>query len=86
VNFNNLLTFLESRQASLERDRLEVRQLLSLAQDVERARIVAPAAATKTAGTSSRTGAVVGALIGLLLGVIAALVWDPIAARRARGS
>ena len=82
VNFNNVLIFLDQRRASLERDRLDVRQQLSLATDVEQGRITAPAVAVKTAGANSRTGAAVGGLIGLIVGILAALLWDPIAARR----
>jgi hypothetical protein len=85
VNFNNVLIFLDQRRSSLERDRLDVRQQLSLANDVERARITSPAVATKTAGPNSRTGAAVGGVIGLIAGILAALLWDPVAARvRAR--
>ena len=85
VNFNNVLIFLDQRRSSLERDRLDVRQQLSLANEVERGRITASAVATKTAGPSSRTGAAVGGLIGLIIGILAALLWDPVTARvRAR--
>ena len=58
-------------------------RLVSLANDVEKARVYSPAVATKTAAPSSRTGAAIGALIGLVLGIVAALVWEPVAARRA---
>jgi capsular polysaccharide biosynthesis protein len=83
VNFNNVLIFLDQRRAALERGRLDVRQQLSLATDVEQGRITTPAVAAKAAGPNSRTGAAVGGLIGLIVGVLAALLWDPIAARRA---
>jgi hypothetical protein len=81
VNFNNVLIFLDQRRSSLERDRLDVHQQLSLASDIERGRITARAVATKTAGPNSRTGAAVGGLIGLIVGILAALVWDYVAAR-----
>ncbi len=81
VNFNNVLIFLDQRRSSLELGRLDVRQQLSLANEVESGRITAPAAATKTAGPSSRTGAAIGGLIGLIVGILAALLWDPVAAR-----
>jgi capsular polysaccharide biosynthesis protein len=81
VNFNNILIFLDQRRTSLERDRLDVRQQLSLAEDVERARVTSPAVASKAAAPSSRTGAAIGGLIGLILGILAALLWDPVAAR-----
>jgi uncharacterized protein involved in exopolysaccharide biosynthesis len=58
-------------------------QLLALAQDVESARVVEPAAAVKTSARSKRTSIVVGGLLGLLLGGIAALLWEP-AVTRAR--
>jgi capsular polysaccharide biosynthesis protein len=83
ANINTALITGEQRLGTLEQDRLTVRQLLSLAQDVERARVVSPAVATKADGPNSRTGAAIGALIGLIIGVLAALLWDPIAARRA---
>ena len=57
-------------------------QLLNLAESVESSRVVEPAAASKTTARSSRTSLLIGALIGLLIGAIAALVADPIAARR----
>jgi hypothetical protein len=83
LNLNNLLTYLESRQASLERNRLDVNQLIAQANDIERGRILSPALAVKTAGPSSRTGAAIGGLIGLIVGIFAALLWEPVAARLA---
>ncbi len=85
LNLNNLLTYLESRQASLEADQLGIQQALSLANDVERGGITAPATAVKTTGANSRTGAAIGGLIGLILGIVAALVWDPVASRSRAG-
>jgi capsular polysaccharide biosynthesis protein len=82
VNFNNVLIFLDQRRSNLEVSQLNLRQDLSLANDVENGRITVPAVATKTAGANSRTGAAVGGLIGLIVGVIAALLWDPVAGRR----
>ena len=66
----------ESRRGQII-DQLSVaHQLLALAEDVERARVVEPAAAVKTSARSRRTSVVVGSLIGLLLGAAAALLWD----------
>jgi hypothetical protein len=73
---------LVTRRAAIQDDLFESGQLLSLAENVESSRIVEPAAASKTTARSSRSSLLVGALIGLLLGAIAALVVDPIAARR----
>jgi capsular polysaccharide biosynthesis protein len=85
ANINTTLVTVEQRLGQLETDRLNAEQFLSLAENVERARITSPAVATKTAGANSRTGAAVGGLIGLILGILAALLWDPVTARmRAR--
>jgi hypothetical protein len=65
-------------------DQLQAQQLLAQAQQVERPALLARAAAVKTTARSRRNSTVVGAFIGLILGLIAALVWEPIAARRAR--
>ncbi len=59
-------------------------QLLTLAENVEKAQVVEPAAAVKTTARSGRNAALVGALLGLLLGCAAALLADPFLARRAR--
>jgi uncharacterized protein involved in exopolysaccharide biosynthesis len=81
ANINTTLTFVESRLSNLEPARLSEQQFLSLAEDVEHARVISPAVATKAAGPSSRTGAAIGGLIGLIVGILAALLWDPVAAR-----
>jgi hypothetical protein len=82
ANLNSVITTADARRTSLQDDLFESRQLLNLAESVESSRVVEPAAASKTTARSSRSSLLVGALIGLLLGAIAALVIDPIAARR----
>ncbi|HUP32762.1 MAG TPA: hypothetical protein VM184_06980 [Gaiellaceae bacterium] len=64
----------------------DVRQQLALATNVEKAQVIEPAAAVKTTARSGRNGALVGGLIGLLLGCVAALIADPVIARRARAA
>jgi hypothetical protein len=81
-NLNAVITTADARRSALQEDLDEARQLLNLAENVESSRVVEPAAASKTTARSSRTSLLVGALIGLLLGAIAALVADPIVARR----
>ena len=81
-NLNAVITTADARRSALQDDLVDARQLLNLAENVEKSRVVEPAAASKTTARSSRTSLVVGALIGLLLGAIAALLLDPIAARR----
>ena len=82
ANLNSVITTADARRAALQDSLSESRQLLNLAESVESSRIVEPAAAGKTTARSSRSSLFVGALIGLLIGAIAALVVDPIAARR----
>jgi hypothetical protein len=84
ANLNSVITTADARRTALQDDLFEARQLLILAEDVEQSRVVEPSAAVKTTARSSRTSLLVGALIGLLLGAIAALVAEPIAARRRR--
>ena len=83
ANINTTLVTVEQRLGQLETDRLSAQQFLSLAENVEQPEVRSPAVAVKTAGPNSRTGAAVGGLIGLIVGILAALLWDPIAARRA---
>lgn len=82
ANLNSVITTADARRAAIQDDLFESRQLLNLAESVESSRVVEPAAASKTTARSSRSSLLVGALIGLVLGAIAALVVDPIAARR----
>ena len=82
LNLNSVITTADARRTALQDDLSEAQQLLNLAENVEKSRVVEPAAASKTTARSSRTSLLIGALIGLIIGAIAALVVDPIAARR----
>jgi len=82
LNLNSVITTSDARRTALQDDLSEAQQLLNLAENVEKSRVVEPAAASKTTARSSRTSLLIGALIGLIVGAIAALVVDPIAARR----
>jgi capsular polysaccharide biosynthesis protein len=81
TNLNSEISLSEQRQATLELNRFNTRRALSLATDVEQARVTTSAIAVKTAAKSRSTGVIVGAFIGLLLGIIVALAWDPVAGR-----
>jgi hypothetical protein len=81
-NINTTLVTVEQRLGQLETDRLSAQQFLSLAENIERPEVRSRAVAVKSAGPNSRTGAAVGGLIGLIVGILAAVLWDPIAARR----
>jgi hypothetical protein len=77
---------LEGRRATLRQSRSDSQQLLSLARNVERARILDQAVPVRTTARSPRNAAIVGGMIGLMLGLLAAIAWDPAAAalRRSR--
>jgi hypothetical protein len=72
-----LQTFLHQDQL----DKTTNSQLLLLAKTVESPSVYTLAASNKITARSRRNTVVIGALIGLILGVIAALLWDPVAAR-----
>ena len=80
-----LLLTIEQRRGTLQQDRLQARQLLALAEQVELPQILDRGAATKTTARSTRNSAAVAGLIGLILGILAALLWEPVAARTGRG-
>jgi capsular polysaccharide biosynthesis protein len=63
-------------------DKNGAQQQLVQAQTIEMPSILTHGAAVRTTARSRRNDVVVGALLGLLIGIIAALAWEPIAARR----
>lgn len=54
---------------------------LTLAQEVERGRVLTQAAAAKVAARGRQSSMIVGAVIGLLLGIVLALAWEPVRRR-----
>ena len=82
TNSNATINNAEQRRASILADLNSAKQLLSLAENVERSRVVQPAVARKASATSRRNAAAVGGLIGLLLGGLAAVLADPWLQRR----
>jgi gas vesicle protein len=84
LNLNSTITTADARRTALQDDLYESQQYLTLADNVEKSRVVEPAAAEKTTARSSRTSLLVGALLGLLVGTVAALVAEPVMARRRR--
>ena len=82
ANANTSLNFYEARQTNLRNDLTSTQQLLSLAEQVERSRIVEPASAVETSARSRSTSLLIGALVGLLIGILAAYFAAPLAARK----
>jgi hypothetical protein len=86
LSLNQSIGFAEQRRATVQEDLYANQQLLSLAVNVEKSRVVQGAAASRETATSRRNAAVVGGLAGLLLGTLAALVADPLLASRNRNA
>jgi hypothetical protein len=81
-SINNTISFSEQRRGTVQQELFNNQQLLSLAQNVEKSKVVQPAVASKATATSRRNSAAIGALIGLLLGALVAAVADPFIQRR----
>jgi hypothetical protein len=84
LTLGTLLLTMEQRRGTLEQDRLQARQLLALAEQVELPQILDRGSALKATARSSRNSIAIAGLIGLIIGLLAALFWDPIAARTGR--
>lgn len=78
------LQLAEQRRGTLEDDRTEKLQLLSLAEEVELPRALDRAVAVKTTARSTRNTVAIAGFLGLLLGLFAALLWEPVTSRAAR--
>jgi Chain length determinant protein len=81
-NITSTIGFQEQRRGTVQQELFQNQQLLSLAINVEKSKIVQPAAASRVTATSRRNSALIGALIGLILGGLAAYLADPLLARR----
>jgi uncharacterized protein involved in exopolysaccharide biosynthesis len=82
LTLTTLLSTTQQRQSDLVAERSQTRQLLTLAQDFEKGRVLTRAAPQKVSARSRKTSVVVGGFIGLLVGVVLALLWDPVLAGR----
>ncbi len=78
----NLTGLLEQRRSQLLQDRLQTQQLLTLAEDVERASVVTQASPVEVAARSRKSSMVVGGLLGLVAGALLALLGAPLVGRR----
>ena len=86
LTLGTLLLVMEQRRGTLQQDRLQARQLLALAEQVELPRVLDRGVATKTTARSARNSMAVAGLIGLIIGLLAALFWEPIASRAGRAA
>lgn len=86
LNLNSVIATADARRTALQEQLYNAQQLLGQAKNVEESRVVEPAVAAKSTARSNRTSLIVGGLIGLIIGAIAALVVEPIVARRRAAS
>lgn len=77
ASLNNQLQFNQQRDFGLESSQFALKDSIALAEQVERARVVESATATRVAGSSKRSGGAVGMVIGFVLGLLAAIFWEP---------
>ena len=84
LTLGTLLLTMEQRRGTLEQDRLQARQLLALAEQVELPQVLDRGSALKATARSSRNSIAIAGLIGLIIGFLAALFWDPVTARTGR--
>ena len=82
---NSTIGFSEQRRGTVQQELFQNQQLLSLAQNVEKSKVVQPAAGVRVTATSRRNSALVGGVIGLIVGALAAYFADPVLARRNTG-
>lgn len=82
-SINSNLAVSEAQRLTVQLDLNGARQLLSLAQEVEKPQLVLPPSGRSTVATSRRNALVVGGLAGLLLGAVLAYALDPLLRRRA---
>jgi hypothetical protein len=76
----------EQRRGLVIEDRTDTEQLITLAEEVERAQQISEARAVRVPAQSPRSTIFVGAVIGLIAGLALALLWEPLFARRRRAA
>lgn len=76
------LSLFEQQRGQLLEQQAVTRQLLELARQVERGRVLTKAVATKVPARSPKSSIVAGGVIGLLVGIALALLWAPLGASR----
>jgi capsular polysaccharide biosynthesis protein len=72
----SLVGLVEQRRGELLESSTETRELLTLAENVERGKVVTDASPVKVAARSRTSSVLIGGLIGLIAGAALALMWD----------
>jgi hypothetical protein len=83
---NSNLSVAEAQRLTIQQDLTATRQLLSLADQVERSRVISDPIGKRTSATSRRNAAIIGGLAGLVLGAALAVMLDGLLRRRVRAT
>jgi hypothetical protein len=83
---NSNLSLAEAQRLTIQQDLTATRQLLSLADQVERSRVISDPIGKRTSATSRRNAAIIGGLAGLVLGAVLAVMLDGLLRRRVRAA
>jgi capsular polysaccharide biosynthesis protein len=81
AHYDNVINQNTVRLNQLEADQISSGDVITLADQIEKARVLEPAKVHRAAAPSRRTSVLIGAFVGLLVAIIAALLWDPVLRR-----
>ncbi len=76
----------QTQNGQLVQNQVLTQQELSLAENIEKPRVIQQPVPVKTTARSTRNSMLVGGVIGLLIGLFAALLWEPVARRVSRAT
>lgn len=83
---NSNLSVAEAQRLTIQQDLTATRQLLSLADQVERSRVISDPIGKRTSATSRRNAVIIGGLAGLVLGAVLAVMLDGVLRRRGKAA
>jgi uncharacterized protein involved in exopolysaccharide biosynthesis len=81
AHYDNIINQWTIRLNQLEADQISSGDVITLADQIEKARVLEPAKVHRAAAPSRRTSVLIGAFVGLLVALIAALLWEPVLSR-----
>jgi capsular polysaccharide biosynthesis protein len=81
AHYDNIINNWTVRLNQLEADQISSGDVITLADQIEKARVLEPAKVHRAAAPSRRTSVLIGGFVGLLVALIGALLWDPVLRR-----